>query len=307
MANKIDLVTKFIPLLDEVYQTGAKSAILEADATMVRQTEDANVVKVNKFSCDGLGDYDKQAGFANIGAITSEWETWTFTNDRGRAFNLDKMDNLENLQMAFLGMAGQFMRTKVIPEKDAYTFAKIAGAEGVTSNTESLTSANVKAAVDRDIAALEESEVDTSNIVMFITPTVKGALETAVPRQITSGVDRFNQRINYYNEIPLIAVPQRRLYDAIDLLDGKSSGETAGGYKKHVATGASGDVAGHNINYIMMDRNAAITITKNVVAKVIAPEVNQLYDGWTFQYRFYYDTFLFDNKKAGIRVSKQSS
>ena len=45
MANQIDLVTKFLPLLDEVYRAEAKSSILEADPALVRETEEANVVK----------------------------------------------------------------------------------------------------------------------------------------------------------------------------------------------------------------------------------------------------------------------
>lgn len=57
MANDIKLVTKYLPLLDEVYRVNAKSSILEADAAMVQQTADAKVIKINKLNMDGLGDY----------------------------------------------------------------------------------------------------------------------------------------------------------------------------------------------------------------------------------------------------------
>ena len=306
MANDIKLVTKYLPLLDEVYKENAKSAILDADASMVRETEDANVVKINKVDMDGLGNYSKTDGYP-VGSINSDWETWTFSNDRGRRFNLDKMDNLENLGMAFLGMTGQFLRTKVIPEKDAYTFATIASATGVTNKSEDLTSNSVKTSFEASIAALGEKEVDEGNMVIFCTPTVKGKLESELTRTLPSGETEYGQKLNYFNDIPLIAVPQTRFYTAIDLLDGKSSGETAGGYKKHAVSSASGDVAGANINYIIMDRAAAVGIQKNAVTQIFAPEVNQLHDGWTFNYRFYYDTFTFENKTGGIIVSKASA
>ena len=305
MANDIKLVTKYLPLLDEVYKVNAKTAILDADPSMVRETEDANVVKINKVDMDGLGNYSKTDGYP-VGSINSDWETWTFSNDRGRRFNLDKMDNLENLGMAFLGMTGQFLRTKVIPEKDAYTIAAIASADGVTSKTENLVSNPVKASFEASIAALGEAEVDEGNMVIFCTPTVKGKLESELTRSLASGETEYGQKLNYFNDIPLITIPQTRFYNAIDLLDGKSSGEVAGGYRKHVASG-NDDTAGVNLNYIIMDRAAAVTISKNAVTQIFAPEVNQLHDGWTFNYRFYYDTFTFENKLPGVIVSKANA
>lgn len=306
MGNDIALVTKHLPLLDVVYKLNARTAILDADASMIRETEDANVVKINKVDMDGLGNYSKTTGYP-VGSINSDWETWTFSNDRGRRFNLDKMDNVENLGMAFLGMTGQFLRTKVIPEKDAYTLAKVASATGVTSKTEALTSANTKGSIEASIAALGEKEVDEGNMVIFVTPTVKGALEAQINRTLESGKTEYGQKINYFNDIPLITVPQTRFYNAIDLLDGTTSGEVKGGYRKHVSTGASGDANGVNLNYIVMDRNAAVSISKNAVTQIFAPEVNQLHDGWTFNYRFYYDVFTFENKVDGIIVSKASA
>lgn len=305
MANQIDLVTKFLPLLDEVYRVEAKSSILEADPSLIRETEEANVVKINKLDMDGLADYSRQTGYST-GNIISTWETWTFKNDRGRRFNLDKMDNLENLGMAFLNMTGQFMKQKVIPEKDAYTFAAIAGAEGVGGTTGTLSSSTTKQAIETAIAELAEKEVDEGNMVIFMTPTVRGYLEAQVPRSLASGETSYGQKINYFNDIPLISVPQRRFYDAIDLLNGKTSGEEQGGYKKHTSTGASGDTDGADMNFIVMSRDAAVSISKNAVTQVITPEVNQLHDGWTFSFRFYYDVFTFSEKSESIYVHKKA-
>lgn len=303
MANDIELITKYIPLLDEVYKVSAKTAILDAAPNMVRATEEANVVKVAKTNLQGLGDYSKQTGYP-VGSITLDWETWTFKNDRGRRFNLDRMDNVESAGMAFLGVSSQFLRTRVIPEKDAYTIAAIASAIGVSTQTETLSNTTTKQSIEDSIAALGEAEVDEANMVIFCTPTVKGYLESQLTRTLPSGETSYGQKIDYFNDIPLIAIPQTRFYTAIDLLDGTSSGEEEGGYKKHVAASEGNDVAGANLNYIIMDRNAAMTIQKNAVIQVFAPEQNQLHDGWTFNYRFYYDTFVYDNKVAGIRVSK---
>lgn len=306
MANKIDLTEKYLPLLDRVYRKEAKSALLEAPADLVQATQDAKTIRINKQDMDGLADYSRQDGYT-IGSLTSEWEYWTFTNDRGRRFNLDKMDNQESIDMVFLNTVGEFLRTKVIPEKDAYTFATIASTDGVTVRSgETITSANAQTKIDADIAALGDAEVDEGNLVIFTSYNTKNALEEANGRSLSSGVDRYNQKLNYYNEIPLIAVPQNRFIDAIDLLDGKTSGQTQGGYRKHVAqSGKTGDANGVDLNYIIMDRKAALSIAKNDVVQVITPEVNQLHNGWTFNFRFYYDVFTYENKKSGIIISKK--
>jgi len=307
MANSIALVTKYLPLLDEVYRVNAKSSILEADSAMVQATSDAKTIKINKLSMDGLGDYSRANGYP-VGSITSDWETHEFSNDRGRKFNLDKMDNQESLGMVFLNMAGQFMKQKVIPEKDAYTFAKIAGTSGIEGTTGSLTSSTTKAAIETALSTLAENEVDEGNMVLFITPTVKGYLEAQLTRTLTSGVTEYGQKIEYFNDIPLITVPQTRFYNGIDLLDGTSTGETTGGYRKHVAqSGVSGDANATDVNFILMDKAAAISIAKNNVAQIFSPEVNQNYDGWTFNYRFYYDVFVMDNKKPAIYVHRKAS
>ena len=295
MANDIKLVTKYLPLLDEVYKQSAKTAILEAPENMVRATEEANVFKIAKLSFDGLGDYDKATGFP-AGNLDLTWETHTFANDRGRKFTLDRMDNLESLGMTLLNVSGEFVRTEVVPEKDAYTVAKIAGTTGVAGTTGTLTNSNTKEAIDTAIAQSGEAEVDEANMILLMTPTVKGNLETEIGRKLDNGVDRYGQKINYYNDIPIITIPQSRFYDKIDLHDGKTSGQVAGGYVKNNA--------GKNINFILMDKNAAFTVTKHALTKVITPEQNQMTDGWMFQFRFYYEAFVQENKKAGIYVHK---
>ena len=59
-------------------------------------------------------------------------------------------------------------------------------------------------------------------------------------------------------------------------------------------------------NFILMDKNAAFTLPKNNVTKIITPQENQLYDGWTFHFRFYHETFVYENKKSGIFVHRSN-
>ena len=301
MANNIQLITKFTPKLDAKFRQDAKTGILEADETWYRETRNAKTIEVAKVSCDGMGDYSRTNGYTD-GDITINWEQHTFSHDRGRRFNLDVMDEEESLASQYFDKVRYIEENYVIPEIDATRFATIASTTGVMKKTGALSDSTTKEAINTAIASLEENECDTANLVIFATPTVKGYLDNEVPRSFSSGQTRYNQKIDYYNEIPLISVPQRRFYTAIDLYDGTSTGETAGGYVKHVATGATGDVAGKDINFIIMDKSAAFGIVKHSVAKVMPPEQNPFKDGYLIFFRYYHDLFALEQKVDGIYV-----
>lgn len=83
MANSITTITKYVPLLDEVYKVSSKTSLLDAPADLVRETESAKTVLIAKMVLDGLADYTRNSGFVS-GDATLTWESHTFSMDRGR-------------------------------------------------------------------------------------------------------------------------------------------------------------------------------------------------------------------------------
>lgn len=92
----------------------------------------------------------------------------------------------------------------------------------------------------------------------------------------------------------VIDVPQSRFYTAIDLYDGTTASETAGGYVK--------DSSGKDINFMIIHKDAVIQYSKHTVNKIFTPEENQNSDGYIFCYRAYGLTDAYENKAAGIYV-----
>ena len=90
----------------------------------------------------------------------------------------------------------------------------------------------------------------------------------------------------------VVKVPQSRFYTAIELNDGTTEGETAGGYKKATA--------GKDINFMIIQKSAVIQYPKHTVNKVISPEENQTDDSWMFFFRAYGLADVYENKVAGI-------
>ena len=290
MANSIALSKIYTNLLDEVYKNSALTAVLESDATLSRQGANANEIVIPKLSMDGLGDYNRNSGYTN-GDVDLTWETVQFNYERGRMFQIDDMDNEETQNVAFGRLAGEFIRTKVVPELDAFRFAKYAAVTGAGTATGTLaTGADVIAALRTATSAMDEAEVPMEDRHLFITPTLLGLVEDLDTTKSKEVLSRF---------ATITKVPQTRFYSAIKLNDGTTLGEEAGGYVK-----ASGAV---DLNFEIIHKPAVLQFTKHAVPKVISPEMNQDADAWKYGYRNYGLCDTYENKAAGIYVHKKAS
>ena len=290
MANSIALSKIYTNLLDEVYKNSALTAVLESDASLARAGANANEIVIPKLSMSGLADYKRNSGYVN-GDVTLNWETVQFNYERGRMFQIDDMDNEETQNVAFGRLAGEFIRTKVVPELDAFRFAKYAAVTGAGAATGTLaTGADVIAALRTATSSMDEAEVPMEDRHLFITPTLLGLVEDLDTSKSKEVLSRF---------ATITKVPQTRFYSAIKLNDGTSSGEEAGGYVK-----ASGAV---DLNFEIIHKPAVLQFTKHAVPKIISPEQNQDADAWKYGYRNYGLCDTYENKAAGIYVHKKAS
>ncbi|MBQ8826673.1 MAG: hypothetical protein IJ007_06235 [Oscillospiraceae bacterium] len=285
MANSIVLFKKYIDLLDEVYQNASCSSVLDGDKTMVKAGVNANEIVIPKIKMDGLADYSRTSGYVQ-GNVTIEYETVQFNYDRGRKFTVDAMDNVETAGIAFGKLSAEFIRTKTVPELDAFRFATYAAAPNILKvavGTELTTGEAVLNAVSAAQNEMDEHEVSTENRFLFITPTLLRLAESVDTTKSKAVLDDFAK---------IVKVPQKRFSTAIELYDGSAEGEEAGGYVK--AEGAS------DINFMIIEKSAVIQYSKHTVNKVITPEANQNDDGWAFFFRDYGLADYYENKTDGI-------
>ena len=289
MPNTIELAKKYIPMLDEVYKNASLTAVLDGAAELAQQGANANELIVPTLDMQALGDYDRNSGYVK-GDVTMTNETVKCNFDRGRMFNVDVMDNEETAGLAFGRLAGEFIRTKVVPELDAFRFASYCSKGDITKKQEDLADgAAVVAALRVATNTMDEAEVPMEERYLFITPTLKGQvddLDTTKSREVLA---RFTQ---------VILVPQTRFYTAIDQKDGKSVGEEAGGFAK-----ASG---GAELNFMVVHKAAVLQYQKHVAPKIISPEANQDADGYKYGYRNVGIADVYKNKVAGIYASHKT-
>ncbi len=292
-----NLISKYVPILDEVYKKGLLTGDLEGNQALVRESTQANAILLPKVSTQGLADYDKSTGFVS-GTANLTWETHTFSQDRGREFTIDNADNMETAGVAFSALGADFISTNVVPETDAYRFAELADAAG-TAAYAALAAGTVDAAIDTAAGVLDEANVPEEGRILYVSPTVYKAIKQsdAFSRDLQPG-QAPNKNFGTYDNMKVVKVPQSRFYSSITLYDGTTGGQEAGGFIKTVATATV--KSGENINFLIVHPSAVLPITKINAPRVFDPAVNQDADAYKFQLRLYHDCFVFDNKVDGI-------
>jgi hypothetical protein len=280
MANNIALSTTYVPMLDEVYKLSSLSAVLDANTDLVSLAAGSKEFKIPKMSLDGLANHSRGGEYVN-GDVTLAWETKAPDYDRNRMFTVDIMDNEESQGIAFGRLAGEFVRTKVVPEIDSVRFSKYHSAAAVKATGTLASAEDFLAALIAAYTSMEEKEVPMETVWLFATPSLLNsvmALQTIESREILA---RFQNRI--------VSVPKTRFNTEVTLATG-GAGQTAGGFT----------LTGEDINFLLISPTAVIQTLKHVSPKIVSPEDNQSGDNWKFGYRVYGIATFLDNKVDAI-------
>lgn len=304
--NTLQYAALFQNWLDEAMVADATSNWMEQNSGQVVYTGGSEV-KIPKLSMDGMGTYDKDNGYVQ-GAVTLQYETKTMTQDRGRKFQIDRVQSEDTAFMATaFNVIRQFQRTMVIPEIDAYRYATIAAlaqasdvAAGNTNRyyrTLTPTVANIYQELQNDIATIQDDVGEDYPLVVTMSVAMANVLSNADKiskfLQVTDfKVGNVQNKVQAVNEIPILRVPSARMYNAITLNDGTTAGQTAGGFK--AATGAK------KINWLITTRNAPVALSKADTVRIFDPMTNQKANAWAFDYRRYHDIWIPDNRMSGV-------
>lgn len=301
MANTIQYATLFQQALDKAAVAKLTSGWMDANAGQVIYNG-GKEVKIPKINMDGLGDYSRANGFTQ-GSITLEYETKTMTQDRGRTFMLDSMDvNESNFVANATNVMGQFQATKVVPEIDAYRYSKIASlaiAGNVATGRNTITEENVLELLKADITAIEDIVGDIPLVITMATP-IAALLDQSEKISKRLDVTEFTKgdvttKVKSFDGHPIIKVPSARMKTAYVFYDGKTAGQTAGGFT--AAEGAK------NINWIITPMYAPIAVNKTDKIRIFDPNTNQDADAWKLDYRKYHDLWIMDEALKLCRVN----
>lgn len=282
----IALAKNYTELLDEEFKKDSVTARLNGDPAFTREGADANEIYYPEIETSGLGDYSRTTGYPD-GSVALVWKHATFNYDRGTRIMVDNMDNQETFNLAF-GKAGQeLQRTKVAPEADAFTFAKLAGLTGVTAPAAAnlATAEAFLAALLAAVNQMDDDEVPSENRYLFATPTLVNSLMSLDTTKSREVIAEFSE---------VVKVPKSRFMSAIDLKSGRADDNYIG----HYGPGTNAKY----LNFMIIHKPSLIKYDKHVANNLLAPGQHTLSDGYVLMYRKYGIVDVYENQRAGIYV-----
>ena len=270
----IELVTKFLPYVDEQFTTESKKSLL------TNQDFDwtgAHTVKVYKISTGSMNDYGRtgaaEGNWSRYGAVESlnaTTEEFTLAKDRSFTFAIDALDTDETAQqLAAASALARQLREVVIPEVDTYVYGKMCTGAGTKPTAVTLTAENIYTEIIKANAALDDAEVPEAGRQLVVTPAIYLLMKQC--KDITMETDigndlRLKGVISNLDGANVIKVPAARLPEGFGFMLAHA-----------VATVAPTKLESYNTH-------------------INPPGINgQLVEG-----RIVYDAFVLDNKKMAI-------
>lgn len=216
----IDLTTKFLPYVDEVFTNESKRSLLTNSDF---EWTGAHSVKVYKITTSQMNDYDRAGtgsgatgsrygAVASLGATTEEL---TLKKDRSFTFAIDKLDNDETAQqLAAASALARQQREVVIPEVDKYVYGVICTGAGNKPAATSLTAENIYAEILKASQALDDAEVPETSRVLLVTPATYLLMKQCkdITMETEMGTDmRLKGVVSNLDGASVVKVPASRL------------------------------------------------------------------------------------------------
>lgn len=303
MANNLQYAQIFQTELDKAAVEQATSGWMELNDKLVKYNGGAEV-KIPQMDMDGLADYDRQAGFVE-GSVNLTWETKKMTMDRGRQFTFDEQEvNDTNFVVTASSVMGEFQRTKVIPEIDAYrysTLAALAIAKDRAAFGYTPAEGTILKALYADLAAVQDAVGDDTPLVITMATPVAALFDLNDKLSKSISAMDFKQgditlKVKSLNgQHPIIRVGSQRMKTAYLFNDGTTAGQEKGGFTP--AEGAQ------NINWIICPRSLPIAVSRTDKVRIFDPETFQKKRAWAVDYRKYHDLWVLENKLNALLVN----
>ena len=247
----------------------------------------------------GLGDYDRETGFAR-GGVSVTQKPFTLAQDRGTSFQIDAQTADESGIADLAGQVmGEFVRTKVVPEVDAYTLSHLAGLANDKGHIVTGTlPTNAYKILTEAIAKVQDAVGYDEELVAFVNGDFNAALmnTTEINRQLVISDFKkgdMNTKVKSLNDVAILPVESPRMKTAYEYLTGEGGTEDFG--FKPLSTAK-------NIGLLVMPKRGASLIKKTEQVRIFSPQQNLDADAWKMDYRVYYDVVVKESMENGIYI-----
>lgn len=297
--NAFVYIEKTLPkVVDKIFTVKSQTERLLGASDVKLSFLDAKTIKIFKVKFTGLTNY-RRAGYGNeniSGAAASEFETFTLSQERWVDIPIDKLDTIEDAETVLGHMISDYYKEMVVPEVDAYRFAKLCSYTNVTFGNrvdENIAANTIISKINAGISWFENNQVEEPNRVIYVSPAVMSQIRstTELYRKLSQEEyrsDDISFTINKYEQSEIVVVPNARFASAIVTNDN--------GYAP--ADGAK------LINFLMVDKRCCVPVIRVDKTKVYDSDSTYLrFAGYRFTSLLNHDIFVPDNKVVGIYAS----
>ena len=285
--NSIENAVKYSTELDKMFAQKSATGFF-ADNALATKFVGAKTVIIPDVDFQGLADYDRDTGYTK-GAITVSNTSYTMAMDRARSLQIDREDMDETGIANLAGkILGEYVRTKVVPECDAYVLSKLGGLAMGRSNVINGEIENPYKALCQLINEVQSVVGYDEELVAFVDGYMFAALQNSAEISKMITVSDFKQgdislKVKSINGVSIIPVVSERMKTAYTF-----NGGNLGGFKP-ISTA-------REIYMLVLPKTAAHLVKKTENMRIFTPEQNIDADAYKFDYRIYYDLFV--NKSA---------
>ena len=299
--NSLETAKKYTDALDKAIVQKAVTGFF-ADNVFKAKFAGAKTVIMPDISFVGLADYNRDSGFSLAGTTIGN-TSYTLTKDRGRKLQIDREDMDETGVANLAGQVlGEYVRTQVVPEMDAYVLSKLAKVASDKSHKTTYAAAKAASQLATAINNVQSRVGYDEELVTFCDPTFYAQLMNSTEFSRNIVVSDFakgglNTRVKFFNGVALIPVTEDRMREEYDFKAGTeatSSAAATGGFAPKANTGYT--------RALVIPKKGASLVKKTETLRIFTPEQNIDADAYAFNYRLYYDVFVKKSKLDGIET-----
>nr|DAZ68156.1 MAG TPA: Major capsid protein [Caudoviricetes sp.] len=278
-------------------------ALWSNENTKKYKVVDAKTIKIPLLSTGGRvdGDRTKIGDFSQN--FSNEWETKTLTNHRIWQTLVHPQDvNQTNMVASISNITKVMNETKKFPELDAMMFSTIYSLrnaqKAITAETADLTANTVLTKFDAMMDAMDEALVPVSGRVLYCDTYTKTLIDDAIAIVRNNGDKKLARNVSRIEEVDIVSVPTALFKTEYTFNDGKTSGQTDGGF---VAKSTAKDIA-----MILLHPSAILPIVSYSFAQLQPPSA--LSQGkYVYFEESFEDVFILNKRVDAIQICVKKS
>ena len=278
-------------------------ALWNTENTSKYKVVDAKTIKIPTLSTNGRvdGDRTKIGDFSQN--FSNDWETKTLSNHRVWQTLVHPQDvNQTNMVASISNITKVMNETQKFPELDAMMFSTLFSLknaqETITAETAELTTTTVLQKFDNMMDAMDEALVPATGRILYCDTYTKTLIDTAIAIVRSNGDKKLMRSVSNLDNVEVVSVPTALFKTAYTFNDGKSGGQTTGGF---VAASTAKDIA-----MILVHPSAILPIVSYSFAQMEPPSA--LSQGkYVYFEESFEDVFILNKRHNAIQICVKKS